>query len=229
MQTFRECERTLPHTFADNWTCNNPLIYADYVCGIGPSTSQNQMKPGAARFLTFGGGHLQIRYNAAVYSHADMPCPFSVKVVSALLVLPLLEDDVTPAYLPNLAISRSQLSVVPATQSDTDENILWIEDTQLDLMNLSCNSNFPENSVCVWNVPQCSDPGLPAGDVVGTSGALYGRWEARRRIRTKRRLKEREALFLLTEYVSNIGAFTDPPPLEPWVIRRNVNFRYAVR
>jgi len=182
--------------------------------------------------VTFGGGHLQVRYNTALYDDTLMPCGFALKVITALVVLPLLEDDLTPAYLPNLAIARSQLSVVPATQSDTDENLLFWEDDQLDLLNLACQSE-----VCVGDTTDCltrkgciaSSSDVTTGMLVTSTLVQFGRMNMRRRIRTKRRLREREALFLITEYINNGSFCDDPPPRENWLIERNVNFRFAVR
>lgn len=226
MQTFRDCERTVDLDQDTLWTCATPQTFADYVCGIGPSTSP-QMKAGAARSITFGGGHLRVRYNSALINHSNMPCNIAVKVITALVVLPLLENDLTPAYLPTLAVARSQLSVVPATESDTDENIVYWHDEQLDLFNVSCFGGPPDGN------QDCS-PGCQTGDDAfhaiwlfkGPTSAMYGRFEFDKEVRAKRRLKEREALFLITQYVTNVAfdgsAF-------PWPIRRNVYFRYAVR
>jgi len=227
MQTFRDCERDVSLELQTLWSCAQPQIFADYLCGIGPSTSP-QMKSGAARSITFGGGHLRIRYNVALMNHNNMPCSLSVKVVTALIVLPLLENDLTPAYLPTLAVARSQLSVVPATESDTDENIVWWHDEQLDLFNISCSGGPPEDVLdCVPDTSCFDQQDLPfLWFVSGPTAALYGRATVEKEIRAKRRLKEREALFLVTQYVTN-AAF-DGAAMQ-WPIRRNAYIRYAVR
>jgi len=226
MQTFRDCERSVSldlELFSD---CANPQIFADYVCGIGPSTSP-QTKSGAARSVVFGGGHLRLRYNSALLNNTNMPCNVAVKVVTALVVLPLLEDDLTPAYLPNLAVARSQLSIVPSTESDTDENIVWWHDEQLDLFNISCTGGPPDgNTNCVQGCQATSSDDPLLWFVTGPTAALYGRFEVDMHVKAKRRLREREALFLLTEYVTQ-AAFDGAA--FPWPIRRNVYFRYAIR
>lgn len=226
MQTFRDCERTLTIDFNSVASCAIPQTFADYVCGIGPSTSP-QMKSGASRAVTFGGGHLRVRYNAAVLNDSNMPCNPSVKVVTALIVLPLLEDDLTPAYLPTLAVARSQLSVVPSTESDTDENIVWWHDEQLDLTNVSCFGGPPDGNIPCFPGCIATSSDVPfMFHLVGTAGALYGRITVDKEVKAKRRLKEREALFLLTQFVTNQnldGANTT------WPVRRNVYLRYAVR
>jgi len=226
MQTFRDCERELFLDVSGASTCNDPQIFADYLCGIGPSTSP-QMKAGASRAVMFGGGHLRVRYNAAILHSDQMPCHVPVKVITALAVLPLLENDLTPAYLPNLAIARSQLSVVPATESDIDENLLWWHDWQMQLTNISCLGCDDED--CTVG---CSNSGAGgASDFVfwnmkAIDGVLNGRREIDHKVRVKRRLREREALFLLSEFVaipsSGCAAFT-------WPIHRNAYMRYAVR
>jgi len=226
MQTFRDCERDLSLDIETLWSCQTPQIFADYLCGIGPSTSP-QMKNGAARSITFGGGHLRFRYNAAILNHSNMPCNLSVKVVTALIVLPLLENDLTPAYLPSLAVARSQLSVVPATESDTDENILYWHDEQLDLQNVSCFGGPPDGNM------DCTPGCMPSASdipfiwfIAGNAAAMYGRMSVDMHVKAKRRLREREALFLVTQYVTN-AAFDGANSV--WPIRRNVYFRYAVR
>jgi len=243
MQTFRDCERNLPVAFQveSETTCAAPQTFADYLCGIGPSTAP-QMKSGASRAIVFGGAHLRFRLDAALVNDRGAPCTNSVKWIAAIVKLPLLEDEVTPAYLPNLAIARSQLSVVPATESDTDEDILWWRDGQLDLLNAACQADGDAH-LCAQGLP--ADGGSdsccsPAGETTVTqsircwlhsftlahAAALYGRMEFDTVIRAKRRIREREALFLVQHYV-NLN-----PNMEAdfnWPVRRNVYIRYAVR
>lgn len=243
MQTFRECERQLNIDFDPNSTCAAPQTYADYLCGIGPSGGSTQMKPGASRSIVFGGAHLRYRLDAALVNNRDSPCSLSVKWVAAIVKLPLLEDELTPAYLPNLAISRSQLSVVPATQSDTDEDILWWRDGQMDLVNAAC-CGFDGTIACPSGFyadsgncdPTCCDPSLNQSarvacnmlaEVLAVAGALYGRMEYDTVVRAKRRIREREALFLIHHWVSGtLGAIPNQPL---WLVRRNAYLRYAVR
>jgi len=226
MQTFRDCERSLALDVQTNWSCAAPQIFADYLCGIGPSTSP-QMKAGAARFITFGGGHLRFRYNAAVLSNSDMPCRIAVKVITALAVLPLLENDLTPAYLPTLAVARSQLSVVPATESDTDENIVYWHDNQLDLVNVSCLGTAETDCSSGFCTDTAAGPDAPLYPAFINAILPFGRFEVDHQVKARRRIKEREALFLLTQYVTNFAE----PGADPgtWEIRRNVYMRYAVR
>jgi len=230
MQTFRDCERSLPLDVETLWSCATPQIFADYLCGIGPSTSP-QMKSGAARSITFGGGHLRFRYNASVQSHTNMPCRLAVKVITALVVLPLLENDLTPAYLPTLAVARSQLSVVPATESDTDENILYWHDEQLDLINVSCFGGPPDGNIdcavgfCCGSGSGC-DSALSLYGAFVTAALPFGRFAVDHVVKARRRIREREALFLVTQYVTN-AAFDGAD--HPWEIRRNAYMRYAVR
>jgi len=177
----------------------------------------------------YGGGHLEYSYHVGIFDSDSMPCPFALKVITAVAKLPLLEDDLTPAYLPNLAIARSQLSVVPSTESDEDEDILYWHDRQLLANNISC-TGCGDGTVCLPNASGCNTGNdairaniLPT--ITAELTALYGRQEVDTRIKVRRRIKEREALFLLTEFVYTntcTGDFT-------WPVLRTVYHRYAVR
>jgi len=229
MQTFRDCERQLEMDVSSgtNHPCSNPHIFADLLCGPISSTD-SPMTAGATRALMYGGGHLQYTYNVAIINSDEMPCDFEAKVITAVVVLPLLEDDLTPAYLPNLAIARSQLSVVHSTQGDTDENILYWNSKQLYFGNISCLGSA--EAPCEDSPSNCAPAGCDLSNcrfvfIRAFSNALHGRHEVTTRIKVKRRLKEREALFLLTEFVhevSSIHSFN-------WPVRRTVYHRYAVR
>jgi len=122
---------------------------------------------------------------------------------------------------------------VHATQADTDEDILWLWDEQLDLLNLSCQvDNIGGPTRCgllsTLDVSNCfDDDNLPVGFFVAGALTQFGRARHERVLKSRRRLREREALFLLTEFVNGgpqlIGEQTT------WPIRRNVYMRYAVR
>jgi len=225
MQTFRDCDRSVDLDIVNTVTsCSNPQIFADFLCGIGPSTAP-QMKSGASRAVMYGGGHLHVEYHAAQVQGQSWPCTFAFQVVTAIAKLPLLEDDLTPAYLPNLVVARSQLSVVPSTESDTDEDVLFWTSDQMLAVNIDCNVG---GNPCFAAGNNCGDfsansnvfPLIVAGTVV-----LHGRSVFDTRIKVKRRIKEREALFLLTEYRwGTVGSADANFP-----VRRTVYHRYAVR
>jgi len=229
MQTFRDCDRSMDLAIDQLVpSCSAPQIFADYLCGIGPSTSP-QMKPGASRTLTYGGGHLHVEYHVAQVSGQNFPCSFAFQVVTAIVKLPLLEDDLTPAYLPNVMVSRSQLSVVPSTESDTDEDVLYWTSDQLFALNIDCSVGG-NNCARVIVGTGCSN----SGDNIGANAlafieygttVLHGRSVFDHQVKTKRRLKEREALFLLTEYRWGTVGSAD----NAWPVRRTVYHRYAVR
>jgi len=231
MQTFRDCERRvdLPTDETPSHPCSNPLIYADYLCGVGPSTAGLQNAPGASRAIVYGGGYLEYSYHVAQIVSTNMPCPFALKAITAVIKLPLLEDDLTPAYLPNLAIARSQLSVVPSTESDEDEDILYWHDRQLLATNFECTGCgdgtlcMPPAASCGAGADNITRQGLPF--VVYGSTVAFGREEVQTRIKARRRIKEREALFLLTEFVYTAACTGD----FVWPILRTVYHRYAVR
>lgn len=230
MQTFRDCERQvdLPLTNLDSvlFPCSAPFTYADLLCGPISSTD-TPMIAGASRAMMYGGGYLKYRYDLAIVNDTEMPCSFDFKVVTAVVKLPLLEDDLTPAYLPNLAVARSQLSVVHSTSSDTDDNILYWDDTQVFAYNVSCTGLQGQ---CLSDA--CSGGSNERQSLVevvpfAITANLYGRHEVRTRIKVKRRLQEREALFFLTQFVQQ--SVSDTNSRIDWPVRRTVYHRYAVR
>jgi len=230
MQTWRECERELLYNVGFASTCSDPQIFADMVCGPVASTAGVLQVSGAMRAMMWGGAHLQIRYNSAILASTEAACAHAIKVVTALVKLPLLEDDLTPAYLPNLAITRRQDSVVHATQSDTDEDILWLWDDQLDLLNVACGTGgTPAETPCglVSVPPSCASGDSILGWYAIPAIASFGRMRHERVLKSRRRLREREALFLLTEFVN--GGAQPTGNIFTWPIRRNVYMRYAVR
>jgi len=228
MQTWRECERTLNYDVEFDGTCSNPQIFADLVCGPIASAAGVMQVSGAMRGLSWGGAHLQIRYNSSVFASSEAPCSHAIKIVTALIKLPLLEDDVTPAYLPNLCVTRRQDSVVHSTQSDTDEDILWLWDEQLDLVNLSCFTGGGDPIECGADQLSCATPDdIPKWWFIQGGISQFGRAKHTMRLKSRRRLKEREALFLITEFVNGGSQTTGNVGL--WPIRRNVYMRYAVR
>jgi len=232
MQTFRLCENVLDTKDGFSATCAAPAIDAVKVLAPSASTGLSAEAPGASRGVIFGGGHLHLRYNMAIVNHDDCPCSHAMHLVAALVVLPLLEDENTPAYLPALTVSRTFNSVVASTQSDNDENILWWSDNQLDLTNMACFNGLQGACPIRALGSQCANTADLPGSHVGAlleahAGALYGRWTIDHHVRVKRRLREREALFLVTEWFSNLGnAFGDCPE---WPFRVNAYMRYAVR
>jgi len=115
--------------------------------------------------------------------------------------------------------------VVARTDSDTDENILYWNDHNGIMYNSSCTGSDGE---CLGPI-NCSENsnGFDRQNfIIAMAGALYGRQEVTTRIRVKRRLREREALFLLTQYVFGLPNCDQP---FDWPIRRTVYHRYAVR
>lgn len=225
MQTFRDCERELDVVFGQGGsTCANPQTTVDFLCGVGDVSLGTQMVEGSSRAVMFGGGFLQVRYNAAFVIDSDLPCHPSVQVTTAIVKLPLQSaNEIAPAYIPNLVVSRQQSSVITATKSDTDEDILWWWQDQLDLGNVVCGGL---SESCWFNNNVACKDGDALVQILGTAAALYGRLGIRERVKVKRRLDERHALFLLTSYnINQTNLDTD----QTWPVRRNVYLRYAVR
>lgn len=224
MQTFRECETQISIDFLTGSTCDTPQIEVVYICGTGNPAVGTDMVEGISPAMMYGGGFLQIRWNAAVVNDSDAPCHPSVSVTNALVVLPVNRADPTaPLYLPNIIKSRSQVALSYDDKSDSDENILWWWQEQLDLASTSCGganacANWPNDDVL------CRD-GDATVTILGNAAALYGRVGVRERVRVKRRLTEAQALFLVTNINTNSNGDID----FQWPVRRNVYHRYAVR
>jgi len=224
MQTFRECDRQLNVDFTRVLTCNDPQVYADYVMGVGEADTNTEIVQGVSKAVMFGGGHLQVEYHGAFVENGELPCHPSVRVVTALVVLPLFPlGSLSPAYIPNPMITRTQTSVVSQTQADNDEDWLWWWGEQLDLANAVSSGVGSSNCWPANNAASLDGDGRV--QVLGSIAALYGRASRIDRVRVKRRCDEKHALFLLTAYAHNTNVETD----QTWPVRRSVYLRYAVR
>lgn len=229
MQTFRLCESVGEFKDGFQGTCNFPhtdlvKILAPTGGALGTEASLGQ------RGLMFGGGLLRLRVNAAIIDSDLCPCSHAVHMVNALVVLPLLEDGVTPAYIPTLTGTRTFDSATAVGNSDKDEDVLWWHDEQLDVLNLACSNSIQNLCPIRSSGTNCSVDTI--SDVTGApteahASALYGRFVIEHRVRVKRRLQERQALFLATAFFSGIPFDFDECPT--WPFRLNVYLRYAVR
>jgi len=227
MQTFRLCEQQLDLKPGFVATCNDPVIDAIKVQGLLASAAAEAPSTQSMRAMMFGGGHLRLRINTAIISHDDCPCSHAVHMVNALAILPLGEDNLTPAYLPNLTKSRTFNSVVLDTASGTDEDILWWHDEQLDVLNLECEGSQGFCGIRVAGLECTAECNQCVGvNTEAHASALYGRFTVEHKVKVRRRIDEGKALFLLTQFFSNVGAAADCPG---WPFRRNVYFRYALR
>jgi len=201
MQTFRECGRQLVVDFTQGtFPCSSPLIFADLVLAVGDTASGVLQKAGANRTVSFAGAHGQLEYSAQVCPGSDqMPANAIFRVYSALMVLPLAENSsVAPAVLPNIAASRSQLSVIFATQSDSERRILWYRLDRLHWTNMDATQDpgfcdFSDNLV-----------DTRYRMIVSNAMAFYGRtWPSASqfRVKARARMTEREGLFLVRNIV----------------------------
>jgi len=207
MQTFRECSRDLEIAMVQGqeFTCNNPLIFADVVLVVGDQSGMVLEKAGANRFVTFAGGHGQIAYAIQLCpGDTELPLTMSFRIYTALMVLPLAENSaIAPAVLPNIAASRSQLSVVFATQSDSERRILWYRFDRLHWTNVDPTLDGP----CEGDPCASPDRAVDIRKTFITSSAMahYGRtagsWAEQFRVKARARLTEREGLFLITNIV----------------------------
>jgi len=229
MQTYRECGRDLEVAMVQGqfFTCANPLIFADTVLVVGDQSGMVLEKAGANRTVSFAGGHGQISYAMQICpGDTQLPLTIAFRIYTALMVLPLAENSgIAPAVLPNIAQSRSQLSVVYDTQSDSERRILWYRFDKLHWTNPQGTIDGPcEGSPCM------SDNALydfRLGGITVAATALYGRtWPSFEQFRVKARcrLTEREGLFLVTNIVH-----TDACGGGVLAIFRDAYLRYAVK
>jgi len=230
MQTFRDCSRDLEIDMTDTgapFTCANPLIFADLVLAVGDNSGMVLEKAGANRAVTFAGGHGQISYAMQLCpGDSQLPTTMSFRVYTALMVLPLQEaSGIAPAVLPNIAQSRSQLSIVYATQSDSERRILWYRFDKLHWANEQGTIDGP----CEGTPCNASDAAVNLRGTFITSVAManFGRtWpDAEQfRVKARARLTEREGLFLVTNVVPS-----DPCGGGILALFRDAYLRYAVK
>lgn len=229
MQTFRECTRELLIPWNIVNTCANPLTFADYVTGMGDPSTNTEIGPALMRALRFRGGVGQCHYHLGIpQTDDDCPCQASILAVTSLVVLPLEKGSrIVPAYLPNMAISRNQLSVVTATKADTEENVLWWRSEQLDFGKSDCTD--PASLQCWPNNDIACKDGDAWVQMIGTAIGMYGRTWGRGefRVRVGRRLDDLHALFLVTHLITGDGS-GDVYPDCGIRVQRQFYLRYAV-
>jgi len=231
MQTFRECSRDLEVVLDPGvpFSCNNPLIFADVVLVVGDMSGMVLEKAGANRHVTFAGGHGQIAY-AIQFCPGDtqLPLNMSFRLYTALMVLPLQETSaVAPAVLPNISASRSQLSVVFATQSDSERRILWYRFDRLHWTNVDPTTDGPcEGDPCVNSTDRAYDTRRDGISVAAAAqwGRTQGSLAEQFRVKARARLTEREGLFLVTNIVP-----TEACGGGTLAIFRDAYLRYAVK
>jgi len=202
MQTYRECSRILEVDISEgSWTCANPLIFADVILVVGDQSGMVLEKAGANKTVSFAGGHGQLAYAAQLCPTDDeMPLNASFRVYSALMVLPLAENSaIAPAVLPNIAQSRSQLSVVFNTQSDSERRILWY---RFDRLHWTNHAATADPSICD-SASSAVDTRLQF--ISSAAMAMWGRTQGSAaeqfRVKARARMTEREGLYLVRNIV----------------------------
>jgi len=159
-------------------------------------------KAGANRMVSFAGGHGQIAYAAQLCPGDDeLTSNASFRLYSALMVLPLAENSaIAPAVLPNIAQSRSQLSVVFNTQSDSERRILWYRYDRLHWTNIDvtsdpgpCDFSTTEGSITRMQVISSA--------AMAQWGRTQGPLHEQFRVKARARMSEREGLFLVRNIV----------------------------
>jgi len=231
MQTYRECSRTLEVDTSEGYfPCSNPLIFADLVLAVGDNTSGMVLqKAGANRTVSFAGGHGQIAYGIQFCpGDTQLPTNMSFRIYTALMVLPLQEASaIAPAVLPNISGSRSQLSVVFATQSDSERRILWYRFDRLHWTNVDPTTDGPcEGDPCVNSTDRAYDTRRDGISVAAAAqwGRTQGSLAEQFRVKARARLTEREGLFLVTNIVP-----TEACGGGTLAIFRDAYLRYAVK
>ena len=201
MQTFRECFRGLEVDISEGaFTCAAPLTFADLVLAVGDNQSGVLQKAGANRTVSFAGCHGQVSYAAQLCPADDeLPLTASFRIGTALMVLPLQEGSpIAPALIPNIMQTRSMLSVVYATQSDSERRILWARYDRLHWMNIGATT---DPNFCDSNSSNVDTRLL---FTTSAAMAVFGRtWPSVEQFQCKSRarLTEREGLFLVRNIV----------------------------
>lgn len=241
MQEYKECERiiTVDNTEGTPISCQNPLILADLLASMESPAGGVQESSGLDRALIWGGCKGQIQYSVQVTFNTDSSppaadvCNLSVHLVTAIVRLPLNHavTPATPLYLPNLLLSKSQLSTVFNNQSDNVESVLWRREEILRWGSFTLNS--AQGDTC-WPGLGSQGAGVitqldgfawvaAVAGSLGTFGRTWGRGEFRERVR--RRLDERQGIFLV-RCISLGAAGNFGPPIN---VATNSWIHYALR
>jgi len=229
MQTYRECSRLLEVDIQEgSFPCNNPLIFADVILVVGDQSGMVLEKAGANKTVSFAGGHGQIAYAAQLCPTDDeLPSNASFRIFSALMVLPLAENSaIAPAVLPNIAQSRSQLSIIYNTQSDSERRILWYRFDRLHWTNIAATADpslcdFTDNLVTTRR-------DMISSVAMGVYGRTLGPLHEQFRVKARARMTEREGLFLVRNIV--FDPIPGAPPLNVVMsVTSDAYLRFAVK
>jgi len=226
MQEYRECERLFVINTSLPVNCNTPFSTADLLFSNGSPVGGVLQSAGAGAGVVWGGSRGQIHYGVALIFDTNdpptdltTPCLLGINMMTAIVKLPLDNDRHTPLYIPNLLQAKSQLSVVGATQSDSVDSVLWRRQEQLRWGKFNfcidvSDSCFPvrDTADAVCGTSKSGD-GLAWIAATMTSLGTYGRTLGLGsfRARVKRRLNEREGIFLVRNFSLGFPAAADPP------------------
>jgi len=216
MQTARFCTSPFTIPLSTTATCDSPLIFATYLCGLGdPDVPITRIGDSLTKAIVFGGGIGQSQYSVEVDfpTIGSSPCLVGITACTAIVKLPVsLTVRTSPALLPNLLMTRVQAAVGPNNDPDTDVDVLWRRYEHLRWANFTCT----QSGGCWDNCcPQNCDPPTPTDAVdlawiatvatsTGTFGRTWGRGEFR--VKTKRRLDDDHALFLIHNFAHGLTA-----------------------
>jgi len=215
MQTFRECRRALAVPFLEGpFDCATPLAFADVVltCETDVSAGQQQVS-GAARSVMFKGCHGQLDYSVQVFpGDVLLPCLDVFTMHSALMVIPLAEGTKNvPAYIPNIAISRNQLSVNANTQMDTEDRILWYRMDHLWWRNPDFDNCGNADAALTQDISFL---------VSHTMGNTFKQNPSQFQVRARARIDERHGLFLIRNLVCGINVVNAFLQMSTWSYMR---------
>lgn len=213
MQTFRFCTSPFTIDLSITATCDAPLIFATYLCGMGdPDVPVTRIADPLTKAIIFGGGIGQSQFSVEVDNPTigSSPCLVGITTCSAIVKLPVsLTNRMSPALLPNLLKTRVQAAVGPDNDPDTDVDVLWRRYEHLRWARFECNSGGCWDSCCEYDVEPCQPIVAPdmawmltTAASTGWYGRTWGRGEFR--VKTRRRLDDDHALFVVHNFAHGL-------------------------
>jgi len=215
MQTMRFCTTPFILDLGTTATCESPLIFATYLCGMGdPDVPVTKLADPLTKAVVFGGGLGQSQYSIEVDNPTigSSPCLVGVTVCTAICKLPVsLTTRTSPTILPNLMQTRVQAAVGPNNDPDTDVDVLWRRYEHLRWARFTCDSSSCWDSCCEFDTEPCQPVVAPdmawmltTAASTGWYGRTWGRGEFR--VKTKRRLDDNSALFIVQNFMHGLTA-----------------------
>jgi len=210
--------------------CQEPISFADLMLSPGDNQGGVLQSAGAGRGVLWGGCRGQVNYTVRIaFGATEDPtegiCNLDIDMMTALVRLPLdPQDQKTPLYIPNLLLGHSMLSNVVQTQSDNVESVLWRRwerlkwtSFQQDDQNATTGPCFPTNFDDDTAANVTSYAGLAWATFIAMDTALRSRTMGTGmfRARVKRRLDERQGIFLIRNFsIGTPTMITEPAQID---------------